>query len=705
MGIFARLQMCKGLGAPAFIFCLAGVFVLSVGARAQTQSTWTGGAGNWDPCPQQGGNALWNTCPNYPNGNYNAEIAGGPVTVSSQNHDDLSVLNLTIDSGGALTMDGGYLHITQKSLTNNGSITVSNEATLFTDSPATITLSGTGTIDLQTSDASIAGTGFPYATLVNQTIIQGQGTIGIGESITNQGTINATGGTLNVEPSAASITNTGVMEASSGATLFIAFGGPGNLTNTGATIEALDRGTVVLEGPTVTGGTLTTTGSGVLETSNPVGPVLNNLTMAGHFLDLGSLGLQGTVTNTGRIHMESAQLFIDGSVTLTGTGTTIMGGTGNQTNSITSTQSGSVLTNRSTIEGAGSIGSSDLTVTNLSVINANSTTNPLSLVGDTLNNTATLEASGGGTLTILNTINNVGGTIKALTSSTVLLEGTIDGGTLATSGTGTIQANGGSLLNGSMNAITNAGAITLSSSQELYLEGTINNTGTITLNGSCLGLEGATTLTGAGKVTMNSNACFFSFSQSYTLTNKSMIQGSGSIGDSNQMQIINNGSIIANQPSTLTINPASTGFTNNGKLIVTAGSTLDVLNYFTNLSSGTLSGGTYQVTGTLQIPGDITSNTGNITLTGTSSQVLDSSGQDALAGLTTNTAKGGLTLAGNRNLTTSGSFSNAGTVKVSKGSTFTIGSSGNYTQSGGRTTWMALSRPRAPQISWAARCS
>jgi hypothetical protein len=58
-------------------------------------------------------------------------------------------------------MDGGYPHLTQNSLSNHGSITVSNAATLFTDSPAAIAFSGTGTIDLQTSDPSIAGTGFP----------------------------------------------------------------------------------------------------------------------------------------------------------------------------------------------------------------------------------------------------------------------------------------------------------------------------------------------------------------------------------------------------------------------------------------------------------------------------------------------------------------------------------------------------------------
>jgi hypothetical protein len=95
------------------------------------------------------------------------------------------------------------------------------------------------------------------------------------------------------------------------------------------------------------------------------------------------------------------------------------------------------------------------------------------------------------------------------------------------------------------------------------------------------------------------------------------------------MQIINSGSIIANQPATLNIYAASTGFTNKGKLIVNAGSTLNIPNYFTNLSGGTLTGGTYQVTGRLQLPEDITTNAGTITLTGASSQILQSS-QNAL---------------------------------------------------------------------------
>jgi len=156
------------------------------------------------------------------------------------------------------------------------------------------------------------------------------------------------------------------------------------------------------------------------------------------------------------------------------------------------------------------------------VINANSTTNPLRIIGSELNNTKILEARGGGTLTTVNTNNNFGGTIEALTGSTVLLEGTIDWGTLATSGTGTNQANGGSLLNGTANTVTNTGAITLSSSQELTWKVRSKTPGPSHLTVS-VGTWKATTLTGSGKVTIKSNACFLAFSQSVALTNQSTI--------------------------------------------------------------------------------------------------------------------------------------------------------------------------------------
>ena len=97
------------------LVCLEGTAVL-----AQT-STWSGGAGNWDPCPPTG-NALWNTCPKYPDGSYTAVIQGGPVTLAAGN--GISVNNLTVGTGASVIITPGYLYITGKSIANSGVIRV-----------------------------------------------------------------------------------------------------------------------------------------------------------------------------------------------------------------------------------------------------------------------------------------------------------------------------------------------------------------------------------------------------------------------------------------------------------------------------------------------------------------------------------------------------------------------------------------------------
>ena len=134
--------------------------------------------------------------------------------------------------------------------------------------------------------------------------------------------------------------------------------------------------------------------------------------------------------------------------------------------------------------------------------------------------------------------------------------------------------------------------------------------------------------------------------------------------------------------------PNASGFTNYGKLTVNAGSVLTVNSIFgpfNNLVGGTLTGGTYAVTGMLDIGGAITANTASITLTGASADVLNTSaGTNALANLGANTTKGELSLQSGQALTTFTNFSNAGKSTVGAGSSFTVG--GSYTQTAGTTT-------------------
>jgi hypothetical protein len=130
-------------------------------------------------------------------------------------------------------------------------------------------------------------------------------------------------------------------------------------------------------------------------------------------------------------------------------------------------------------------------------------------------------------------------------------------------------------------------------------------------------------------------------------------------------------------------------FTNNGSLKIGSGDTFDVNGNLTNFSGTTLTGGSYNVSGTLQFNGaDIVTNAATITLASSTAKIVNQSAANALLGFNTNRAAGSFTLSGNASLsTTGGSFTNAGTFTVSTGSTFTVGgTSYNFTQTGGTTT-------------------
>ena len=185
---------------------------------------------------------------------------------------------------------------------------------------------------------------------------------------------------------------------------------------------------------------------------------------------------------------------------------------------------------------------------------------------------------------------------------------------------------------------------------------------------------------------MASGNCIYGSGNS--LTNESTIEGAGTIGDSNPMPITNVGTIFANRNTPLTIQPNSAGFTNSGKLTVAKGSVLivnsSVADPFNNLSGGTLTAGTYDVTGKLELGGAITTNAASITLTGAGEILNTSADTSALASVGANTIKGTLSLQSGQALTTSTNFSNAGKTTVGAESSFTI--AGSYTQTAGTTT-------------------
>lgn len=99
-------------------------------------------------------------------------------------------------------------------------------------------------------------------------------------------------------------------------------------------------------------------------------------------------------------------------------------------------------------------------------------------------------------------------------------------------------------------------------------------------------------------------------------------------------------------------------FDNDGTLNANSG-VLNLGGPFANYNTGTriLSRGRYSIAATLRFPGaDVVTNTADVELVGPASQLQDTSGQNGLRNLSTNTATGAITIRDGRELTIPGPF-------------------------------------------------
>jgi hypothetical protein len=648
----------------------------------------------------------------------NTSITGGTLTTASggviQSGETSgatpSLTNVTISTGSTLNLSNDdIVNFGAGTITNNGTINMQSSGSgTWIQVNGNVTLSGTGMINMSNNSSNLIFAEGGPATLTNNQTIQGAGGIGNGTALTliNNGTIDATQTTALVINSSAPITNAGTMEATAGGTLQL----NGTITNTGALIEASGAGsTIVLANTSITGGTLTTGSGGVIQSGETSGatPSLTNVTIStGSTFDLPNDYIvnfgAGTITNNGTINMQSSGsgtwILIAGSTALSGTGTVTM--TNNANNAI---YGGGTLTNNETIQGGGTIGNSNLTLFNAHTIDANISGGLLTINpnGGTTN-TGTLEATAGGILALDDSINNAGGTILATgTGSIVELANTnITGGTLTSSSGGVFESVETS---GATPSLTN---VTISSGTVLDLPnnyvitldaGTITNKGTINLessgSGTWLQINGAVTLAGTGKVIMSANANNLILG-SGTLTNQNTIEGGGNIGDG-QIAVVNSGTIEANATKapfdTLIVDAGGTGFTNNvgtkeGTLSVSKSNVLNIEGPFNNYSGGTLTGGIYKVTGTLEFntgsTTGIVTNDAAITLTGTTAEILNTdNNSNALTGFADNGTKGTFTV-DSGTFTDANAFTNSGIIAAGSGGKFdSTGTLSNFSSS------------------------
>ena len=557
-----------------------------------------------------------------------ASVTNGTLTTKNggamYSSGDTTLTNLTISGGSTVTTDGNNQTNVNGSIVNKGTLAFGDASGYgILQAQTDTTLSGAGTVTMGYGFLRGSGT-----TLTNQdNLIQGYGEIGDSGALAfnNQATVNAnvTGKTLELNTASGGVNSTGTLEATNGGTLTL----HNAITNTGASILADgSNSTVNLAGASVTGGTLTTQNGAAMNAYGST--TLTNLTISGGSTVTtdgnNQTNVNGSIVNKGTLALGDTSgygiLQAQTDTTLSGAGTVTMGygflrG------------SGTTLTNQDNlIQGYGEIGDSGaLAFNNQATVNANVTGKTLELntASGGVNNTGTLEATNGGTLTLHNAITNTGASILADGSnSTVNLAGaSVTGGTLTTQNSGAMNAYGSTTLTNL--TISVGSTVTTDGNNTTYFNGSIVNKGTLAFgDGSGYGIlqvSTDTTLSGGGAVQLKDGS--FIRGSGTTLTNQdNSIQGTGTIGDSGVLAIVNGpGGTIASVGGALAINAAGGAFTNEGTVTVAQGTSMTVIadGAGFNQTQGASGSPLTQVDGTLDVPNGFSLQAGVLKGTGT----------------------------------------------------------------------------------------
>ncbi len=608
---------------------------------------------------------------------------------------------INVQAGSTLNLESGGIY------SNAGTINVNaaaNSNLCPKGAGGTVTLTGAGTVNLLGAGSSIFGTTDGSETLVNQdNTISGGGSIGQGKlALTNRGLIdvNIAAG-MTIQPNSTGATNSGTIQANGGPLTLtggtftnfepamdgvIQAVGADTINLTGAdadhnavidggSVKVLAAGTINLSFGTIHGGTLTNSATGTINSAagstNTLGGTVNN--PAGGVIALASpstlkLETGGTYNNAGTITVTGSDLRpsgAGGAVTLSGGGTVTLASAPLTVSNIYGTAGNERLINLdNTINGTGQIGLHLMSLTNDATIDADAAPG------------ITIAPNSGGVIN--------GGILQASQSSTL----TLDGG-IYTNTTGTIQAigagffsnsevdlktgvtiNGGILSSGAedlirvvdeavLNTVTNNANLAQNEGSILDLIGAITNNGTIVMPATHFVtqirlLSGNVTLNGTGSLLLQHSGLNQILAANgldrLTIGSSQTVRGTGNIGVG-AMALTNNGKIIADQPTALTIQPNLIGFLNTGTLQAAAGSTLNVIGGYTQTAGDT------NVLGTLNVT------TGPLTAGG---GTLSGSGQSNISG--------GFSLTGNFTKLDSGTAMISGPENFNSGKTLAINS-------------------------------
>src|SRR5580704_478207 len=560
----------------------------------------------------------------------------------------------TFDNASGATADLGYFGdstavMTVGTLTNAGFLSVGNTDTLVISKAGTLTNTGTLNVGDSTGGATLEITGNTTLTGTNGKVVLSNfaGNVIEGAASTDVLTIakgQTVEGSGNIGNNSMGLNNQGIIEANQPTPLIIQIPSGSTNSNSG-TLEATAGATLQLDA-----GTYTQTSAGNIlatETGNA----------------LSTVNLESGVTING------------GKLTITGTTATInLVGT-----------SPTLTLNGVTISGSGKLVLPDGSSTTLLGTNSNTSTIDLNSTGDqtklvvgaasvTLNGTGKIILATNGD----DVITGAASTDVLHSANTIEGPGNIGNGDMGLVNSGLIETvahqTGQTEIDASSAGFTNQGTVEAVASTTLYIDNASNqftnfNSSTDTLTGGVFVVDGilkfddANITTDAANITLSGAAAKIeNATGGNAITNLNTI-AAGGIFD------------IITQSFTTTGN-----FTNNGTLDVGTGAKFIVnsADSLTSFSGSTLTGGAYNVTGTLEFAGaNIVNNDASITLTGTKALIENSTNSaNALAGFANNEAGATFALASAAKFTTAGNFTNSGTLNVGTGSLFAVGTAG-----------------------------
>jgi hypothetical protein len=669
-------------------------------------------------------------------------------------------------NGGAVLSSDNEKWLVNVTFVNNGSATWSGAGALLFIDGAGWNNAANSVLDAQGDSAMFYLSGRP-ASFQNAGTLKksaGSGTTYVTVPITNTntGTVQGLAGTLTFDGGGSSVgaitaTAPGVVDFHAGTYTLASAGGTGTFTVSGATVTvsgALTAGTInVTDGALTASGAVTATALVVREEYAATAMVTFNGTVSTGTFTASTFAVGGqavVVFQAATTISTSFQAGYNSSVTVNGalTGTVPVfgvGGFGVQNAVVSLTNAATTTTGQFAVASGGFVTISgpltnqgSFTVTGGSVTLANTLTTQ-SLVANggatTLNGASTSQSVsiGGGVISLDPVTHQIifssGGSVViggSLTTPSLDVLGATASGLLLTDPRITLDH-----LHAAAGVFTVNGA---ASAQTVNLVGVVAGTGTLTATGSLAWTRGwmegtgttsidtqaaltlrdsvnseprdkylvQRTLRNAGTVTwLAGNIVGSSGGVVQNLANATFQDNSTAGIRTATIATVNNAGLI--QLSVTTFN--SDTLTNTGTLGIGAGARVVIAN-LTNYASNTLTGGTYLVTGTLQVTGaDIRTNAATILLDGTSSAIKSGPSTDALANFMTNAAAGQFTIQNGRtfnpatpfnnagvfNVNTNdqfaranGVFTNTGTFNIAAGQTLTVNGSGQvFNQNGG----------------------